>query len=75
MPINTFAPSFERSFKKFIKGNAVLKEKVKETLARFAKDPKHPSLRLEKLKGSQMWTIRMDKGIGRHDAYRTAGKI
>lgn len=29
---------------------------------RFTKNPQHPSLRLEKLQGSKVWSIRVDRG-------------
>lgn len=62
MPINSFDTGYERSFKKFIKGNSKLNEKVKKTLIRFSQNPQHPSLHLEKLSGSDIWTIRIDRG-------------
>lgn len=62
MPTNAFDTQFHSSYKKFIKGNPSLKQKVNNILTRFAKNPQHPSLRLEKLQGSKAWTIRVDRG-------------
>lgn len=33
-----------------------------KTLKKFSHNPNHPSLRLEKLHGSKIWTVRIDKG-------------
>lgn len=48
--------------KKFLKNNLKLLNKTIKTLSILVKNPEHPSLRLEKLKGSRVWTIRIDKG-------------
>lgn len=62
MPTRDFTPQFHRSFKKFTKHNAKLKRLVKSALSIFSDNPQHPSLNLEKLRGSAVWTIRVDKG-------------
>ena len=62
MPTNYFLPSYERAFRKFVKREFILKQKVKEKLVLFAENPQHPSLHLEKLSGSDIWTIRIDQG-------------
>ncbi len=53
---------FERERKKFTKNNPQNAKSLKKTLALFRKNPKHPSLNLEKLGGSSIWTIRIDRG-------------
>lgn len=62
MPVNSFTSQYERSFRKLVKQNNQLRQEVKETLKRFAENPNHPSLHLEKLSGNDIWTIRIDRG-------------
>ena len=45
-----------------MKNNLDLLNKTIKAVSLFVKNPKHPSLNLEKLKGSTVWTIRIDKG-------------
>lgn len=47
---------------KFLRNNASLLNKTIKTISLFRQNPKHPSLNLEKLKGSEIWTIRIDRG-------------
>ncbi len=47
---------------KFLKNNPNLFNKTTKAIFLFVDNPKHPSLNLEKLKGSYYWTIRIDKG-------------
>jgi mRNA-degrading endonuclease RelE of RelBE toxin-antitoxin system len=47
---------------KFLKNNPNLLDKTIKAITLFVENPKHPSLNLEKLKGSPCWTIRIDKG-------------
>lgn len=47
---------------KFLKNNSNLLNKTIKAIALFAANPKHPSLNLEKLKGTNVCTIRIDKG-------------
>ena len=49
------------SRKKFLKNNPLLTQKVIRTLIKFKNKPSHPSLNLEKLVGSSVWSIRIDK--------------
>lgn len=56
------ADKFDHERKKFIKNNRTLAEKVIKVLTLFITHSKHPSLHLEKLQGSEVWTIRIDKG-------------
>jgi len=55
-------PSFDRQLRKFTKKNNDRSRSVKEALRRFQIDPTHPSLHVEKLSGSDTWTIRIDSG-------------
>ena len=48
--------------KKFLRNNSELLNRTIKALSVFVKNPKHPSLKLKKLKGSRVWTIRIDKG-------------
>ena len=62
MPKIRLRPSFSRQLRKFTKKNNDRKEAVKEALRRFHLDPDYPSLHLEKLSGTDTWTIRIDSG-------------
>jgi mRNA-degrading endonuclease YafQ of YafQ-DinJ toxin-antitoxin module len=53
---------YYRSLKSFVKNNKINAENIKKALSLFRENPHHPSLNLEKLKGSHIWTIRIDKG-------------
>jgi len=53
---------FDRSMRKFVKGNKKRALLVKKTLRLLLTNPRHPSLRLEKLQNSKIWTIRIDRG-------------
>ena len=50
------------SRKKFLKNNLEALDKTIKAISLFVKNPRHPSLNLEKMKGSHFWTIRIDKG-------------
>ncbi len=50
------------SRKKFLRNNPGLLNKTTKAILLFAKNPKHPSLNTEKLKGATIWSIRIDKG-------------
>ena len=58
-----FTTSFEREYKKIVKGNEVLQRKVRKQLALLAKNANHPSLRLHKLGSSKYWSISIDPSI------------
>ncbi len=62
MPTIRFDESFRKSVRKFSKNNINRKNSIKKTLLLFQENPKHPSLNTEKLTGTQIWTIRVDKG-------------
>lgn len=53
---------YYRALKKFVKNNKENAENVKKALKLFKENSNHPSLNLEKLRGSKVWTIRIDKG-------------
>jgi Txe/YoeB family toxin of Txe-Axe toxin-antitoxin module len=89
MPTIVFHSSFEKRLKIFIKNNVKRKKGVQKTLRLFQIDTHHPSLNNEKLAGSDIWSIRIDKGnrlfyvkdgdnaiffaVGPHDMYRVVG--
>ena len=45
-----------------MKSNPGLLNKTIKAVSLFVRNPKHPGLKLEKLKGSSFWTIRIDRG-------------
>lgn len=58
----SYSPSYLSARKKFLKNNVKLIDKTIKSIFLFVKNPQHPSLNLEKLKGTKIWTIRIDKG-------------
>ncbi len=58
-----FTHSFEVEYKKCVKGNQTLQNKVSKQLLLLQKDIHHPSLRLHKLEASEYWSISIDKSI------------
>ena len=57
-----YSPKYLSERKKFLKNNPILLKKTKKAVRIFIQNPNHPGLNLEKLKGSEFWTIRIDKG-------------
>ena len=57
-----YSSRYLSSREKFLKNDIKLLNKTIKSISLFVKNPKHPSLKLEKLKGSSVWTIRIDKG-------------
>ena len=57
-----YSSHFLNSRKKYLKNNSVKVEKAIKSLTFFVKNPNHPSLKMEKLVNSSVWTIRIDKG-------------
>lgn len=55
-------PQYEKQRDKFVRNNIQRGEALIKAQQLFVQDPKHPGLNLEKLKGSETWTIRIDKG-------------
>lgn len=61
MIIISYSPKYLAARKKFLKNNRQLLDKTIKAILLFVKNPQHPSLNLEKLKGTKIWTIRVDK--------------
>ena len=57
-----FGSNYLHQLERFVKNNRKNAEKVKKANKLFKDDLNHPSLNLEKLKGSKVWTIRIDRG-------------
>jgi len=55
-----FSKSFEQEYIKITKGNSLLKLRIKKQFNQLIKNPKHPSLRLHKLKSYTYWSISID---------------
>jgi len=62
MPKIHYLPKFNSVYCKFTKNNKRRVKSIDKVLEIFAANPKHPSLKLEKLSGREIWTIRIDKG-------------
>lgn len=56
-----YSSGYLASRKKFLKSNLILINKTIKAISLFVTNPSHTSLNLEKLKGSKIWTIRIDK--------------
>lgn len=54
--------SYFRALKKFVKNNRRNAESIKKSEKLFKENPRHPSLHLEKLVGTKVYSIRIDKG-------------
>lgn len=52
---------YQKERNKFIKGNSKVGKALIKTLIKFTADPNHPSLNLEKLGGTKVWSIRIDR--------------
>ena len=57
--------SFLRKYKKLLKQNPRLREKIKNQLSIFQDNPNHPSLRLHKLQGKMItdWSISVGQDL------------
>jgi len=53
---------FNKEYKKFVKNNLQRAESIVKAIDLFVKDPKHPSLHIEKLEGTGIWSMRIDRG-------------
>jgi plasmid maintenance system killer protein len=87
MPEIHFDPRFDVAYRKFTKHDLKRVQAVDRVLKIFVDNPTHPSLHLEKLSGSDIRSIRVDRGnrlffvwedgvaifffVGPHDSYRT----
>lgn len=57
-----YSPKYLVARKKFLKNNSKLADKTIKAISLFTRNPEHPSLNIEKLKGAKIWTIRIDQG-------------
>lgn len=55
-----YSQQFIRERKKFTKKSVQRVNSVDKCLKLFTHNPQHPSLRIEKLVGTDIWTIRVD---------------
>jgi mRNA-degrading endonuclease RelE of RelBE toxin-antitoxin system len=62
MPTIRFDDLFSKSAHKFTRNNLQKAKAVKKALRLFRENTKYPSLHVEKLSGSNIWTIRVDRG-------------
>ncbi|HCM81868.1 MAG: hypothetical protein UV63_C0036G0013 [Microgenomates group bacterium GW2011_GWC1_43_11] len=62
MPKIYLNPKFHGTCKQFVRRNSARKRHVYKTLLCFRNNPSYPSLHIEKLSHSDIWTIRLDKG-------------
>jgi len=58
-----FSRRFDRNLRKIVKQNPKLKSKVQKQIMILSSNPKHKSLRLHKLSGSDNWSISITKDI------------
>ena len=56
-----YSKRYLSSRKKFLKNNLRRLKDLGNALRLFSMNPTHPSLYIEKLKGSKIWTIRIDE--------------
>lgn len=54
--------SYLQALEKFVKNNRQNVLNTKKAVRLFENNPNYPSLHLEKLSGTKIWTIRIDKG-------------
>ena len=62
MMVLQFSKKYQTELEKYIKGNRKKFDVVKKTLYLFVLNQSHPSLHVEKLKGSTCWTMRLNSG-------------
>lgn len=62
MPKINLTDDFLKARKKWVRGNSKREAQLKKVFLYFTQNPKHPSLNLEKLSGTEIWTIRIDRG-------------
>ncbi|MBU4099736.1 hypothetical protein KJ980_08915 [Patescibacteria group bacterium] len=62
MPRVSLTSKFQKARKKWTRGNNRREKQLKQAFLLFTQNSKHPSLNLEKLSGSDIWTIRIDRG-------------
>ncbi|QQG44671.1 MAG: hypothetical protein HYW86_02035 [Candidatus Roizmanbacteria bacterium] len=57
-----YSTHFQAERKKFVRNNRKRFNDYAKTLRLFVSDPSHPSLNMEKLKGGNIYTLRLNKG-------------
>lgn len=57
-----YSPKYLTARKKFLKSSSKLADKTIKAISLFTENPQYPSLNLEKLQGTKIWTIRIDQG-------------
>ena len=62
MPSLAFESRYSSAYRTFTKRNKQRAWAIDEALRLFVRNPNHPSLHLEKLRSSEVWTIRIDQG-------------
>ena len=62
MPRIHIDPQFEVAYRKYIKGNRLRSNQVAKAIKLLSSNPQHPSLNLEKLAHTQIWSVRVTKG-------------
>lgn len=57
--------NFIKASKKLTKNNLLIKEKIKKKIKLFTNNPKHPSLKLHKLKGKMVedWSFSVENNL------------
>lgn len=57
--------NFIKASKKLTKSNLLIKKKIKEKIKLFINNPKHPSLKLHKLKGKMVedWSFSVENNL------------
>lgn len=58
-----FSTQGQKDLKKLISHSVGMKKKIEKILHVLVENPNHPSLRLHKLKGQQVWSISVDMSI------------
>lgn len=60
-----FSKEFIKDYRKITKKNSSLKAKIKVSIAIFKENPRHPSLRLHRLKGKMIddWSITVQSDL------------
>lgn len=60
-----FGPDFQKKLKKLVRQDNTLSKRIQKQLRLFEQNPRHPSLRLHKLKGNlqNTWSLSVDRGF------------
>lgn len=57
-----YSPRYLTERKKFLKYNPHILKKTVKAIKLLSQNPHHPRLHPEKLRGSKLWAVRIDKG-------------